>query len=163
MIRAFESGHHLLGYVLLASMATIAYTIMLGSLQASASFYGATTFGSNFAGVVLVSFFNSVVLGVSVGVGCRYGCGSFLPRSPNTMASLIPYVTRSHLLIQDPTKVQDEASVKARIRKLESNMDRRYGFGWIRDPNSTTMWFGIDRENEAGHLTKADRHFSSPP
>lgn len=52
IFQAFYHRRIFLGLTLIGTISTIAYTIMLGSLQVSASFYGATTFHADLDGVI---------------------------------------------------------------------------------------------------------------
>lgn len=62
MFQAFYHGRVFLGLTLLGTVLTIGYTIMLGTLQVSASFYGATTFHADLDGVIAVVALNSYLL-----------------------------------------------------------------------------------------------------
>ena len=142
IVYAFDRGQHLLGYVMLASLATVVYTILLGSLQVSASYYGSTTFSADLAGVATVFSMNMFILLVSLAVTWRYGRTTFLPRYP---ASLLPFVLFSEKLKEDLRAVNDQSSVKAKVQKLKE-ASRRYGFGKFHNGNPPTVeHFGIER------------------
>ncbi|MCJ1394522.1 hypothetical protein MMC18_007401 [Xylographa bjoerkii] len=142
---AFRKGHHLLGYVMLASLATVVYTIILGSLQVSASFYGATSFMDDLGDVVIAFSMNLVILAVSVAATCRYGLRVSLPRYPGTIASMLPFVLSSEKLKEDLNLVEREDSPQAKAKKLKEQ-GRRYGFGrFVNDNVSETEHLGVER------------------
>lgn len=62
VFQAFYHGRVFLGFTLVGTVLTIGYTIMLGTLQVSASFYGATTFHADLDGVIAVVALNSYLL-----------------------------------------------------------------------------------------------------
>ena len=66
VFQAVNHGRNYLAFTLFGTIVSIAYTIFLGSLQVSASFFGATTFQADFIGVVVVIVLNSYLLGIGV-------------------------------------------------------------------------------------------------
>lgn len=116
---AFANGHSLLGYVFLASLATAGYTVLLGSLQVSASFYGATTYAADLACAISASILNLLILLVSVAVGWRYSWHRFLNRTPVTVAAILPYVLSSEKLKKDVRAVGGEKNQRDKIKALE--------------------------------------------
>ena len=130
---------------MLASLATVVYTIMLGSLQVSASYYGSTTFSADLTGVAVVFSMNLFILLVSLAVTWRYGRSTSLPRYPGTIASLLPFVLSSEKLKEDLRAVKDNGSVDAKVQKLKE-MSRRYGFGKFHNSGSPAVeHLGIER------------------
>jgi len=117
-------------FVSLATQATVVYTIFIGSLQLSRSYYGATSFNSDYIAVISSTSLIAFVLVVNISVWWVYGRKShrFLARPSDTIAAGVPYVAWSRLLGEDLKTVADEEDVEAKIGKLES-MERRYGFG----------------------------------
>lgn len=75
VIQAFSHGRIFLGLTLLGTVLTIVYTIMLGSLQVSASFYGATTFHADLDGVIAVAALNAYALLLSLSALVFYALG----------------------------------------------------------------------------------------
>jgi hypothetical protein len=145
VVIAFARRNHLLGYVMLASLATALYTIVLGSLQVSATFYGATSFAADRAGAVVTLLLNIFLLLVSLTVAFRYGGASFLPRYPGTLASQLPYVLSSEKLKEDLRQVMPIQKQDEKIQRLRE-LGRRYGFGQFvneRDPH--TAHLGVER------------------
>ena len=141
----FANGHSLLGYVMLTSSATALYTVLLGALQVSASFYGATTFASDMVCAIATLFLNACFLLVSVAVGWRYSWRQSLERSPGTMAAMIPFVLSSEMLKEDVRMTRSAESQREKIKCLEDR-GRRYGFGHFHcanDPN--TEHIGVER------------------
>jgi hypothetical protein len=63
---AYQNKDYLVCLVFLATWATITYTIFLGSLQLSASSYGATSFGSDYTAVKASTILVAFVLVVNV-------------------------------------------------------------------------------------------------
>jgi hypothetical protein len=102
---------------------------MLGSLQVSASFYGATDFDGDLSGVVVTFIMNLFILVVTVAAAWTYGRANMLPRYPRTAASLLPYILSSEKLKQDCQEVSKIGKCKkAQIEHLKKRC-RRYGFG----------------------------------
>jgi len=66
IFQTFNKQQHLLGHVMLGSVATAMYTIMLGSLQVSASFYGATDYNGGLFGVIVTFIMNLFILIVTI-------------------------------------------------------------------------------------------------
>ena len=142
---AFAKGHCLLGYVLLASLATAGYTILLGALQVSTSFYGATTFPADLASAIAAAFLNLFILLVSVAVGWRYSRRRFLTRTPGTMAAIMPYVLSSEKLKEDVRSVSHIKGQQEKIKELERR-GRRYGFGYFENESEPGIkHFGVER------------------
>lgn len=75
VFQAFYHGRVFLGLTLVGTVLTIGYTIMLGTLQVSASFYGATTFHADLDGVIAVVALNSYLLLLSFTALVVYGVG----------------------------------------------------------------------------------------
>ena len=151
LFSTFANGHSLLGYVMLTSSATALYTVLLGALQVSASFYGATTFASDLVCAIATLFLNAWFLLVSVAVGWRYSRRRFLERSPGTVAAMMPFVLSSEKLKEDVGMIRLIDSQREKIKWLEDH-GRRYGFGHFynaSDPN--TEHVGVERnETNAG-------------
>ncbi|RDW91841.1 hypothetical protein BP5796_01235 [Coleophoma crateriformis] len=153
IFQAFSKSYHLLGYVLFGSFCSIVYTIMLGSLQVSAGFYGATTFHADLDGVITVLVMNMVLFLVSAFVAYTYvwkdimmkkGDNIAAPWEMGTLLSVIWLVGKSDNLKRDCTKEVDELRRKG----------YRYGFGKF---GRNGEWkIGIER-----HFNDADemRHF----
>ena len=142
---AFANGHSLLGCVMLTSSATALYTVLLGALQVSASFYGATTFASDLACAIATLFLNACFLLVSVAVGWRYSRRRFLERSPGTMAAMMPFVLSSEKLKEDIRMIRLKDSRREKIKCLEDH-GRRYGFGHFHNASEpNTKHFGVER------------------
>ncbi|KAI3391522.1 hypothetical protein diail_7184 [Diaporthe ilicicola] len=66
VVQAFLHRRWFLGLTFLGTVLTYGYTIMLGSLQVSASFYGATTYHADKDGVMAVLALNSYLLLLSL-------------------------------------------------------------------------------------------------
>lgn len=146
VVQAFHSHHHFLGYILFGSIGTIVYTIMLGSLQVSASFYGATTFAADTDGVIVVMVLNAYLLIVSLLSTYRY-CKHkewTLPRQ-GTLAGVLPLVLHSKRLADDMKSVQSKLSVKDKIADLEDK-GARYGLGRFKVGNN--QYDGIERHHD---------------
>lgn len=148
---AFHNKEHLLGYVMLASLATIIYTIMIGSLQASAGFYGATDMQGDLASVIVALVMNLFILVVSIAVACCYTFSAALPRSSSTLASLLPYLLSSELLIADLKRAMAHSPRnKDQIAYLR-DLGRRYGFGVFEDSKRKGVFhLGIERNHNDG-------------
>ncbi|RDW79447.1 hypothetical protein BP6252_04085 [Coleophoma cylindrospora] len=149
IFQAFSKSYHLLGYVLFGSFCSIVYTIMLGSLQVSAGFYGATTFHADLDGVITVLVMNMVLFLVSAFVAYTYvwkdimmkkGDNIGAPWEMGTLLSVIWLVGRSDDLKRDCTKGVDELRRKG----------YRYGFG--RFLRNSAWQIGIER-----HFDDADK------
>ncbi|MCJ1251214.1 hypothetical protein MMC30_008445 [Trapelia coarctata] len=153
---AFHRGQHLLDYVLLASFTSYIYTVMLGSLQVSASYCGSTTYGGDLAGVIIVLATNSFILAVSLAIAWRYGRATFLPRFPNVMASVLPYVLSSELLRRDLRAVRGKGRTGEKVKMLE-DLDRRYAFGNFRNANEppAVKHLGVERSYMDGPDARA--------
>ena len=145
---AYRNGHYLLCSVLLGSLAMAVYTIFLGLLQVSSSYYGATSFDSDLtaarASTILIAF----VLLVNLAAGWRYCRHIFLRRPPDTLAALIPCIIFSPGLAEDLEEVKNEQGVEAKIRKLEQ-LDRRYALGIFEDEHGKER-LGIERHYHDG-------------
>ncbi|KAL9608073.1 MAG: hypothetical protein Q9167_007073 [Letrouitia subvulpina] len=138
---ALEHGHTLLATVMLTSFLAALYTVLLGALQVSASFYGATTFASDLACAIATLALNTWFLITSVAVGWNY-CGwryhgdiggrRFLTRDPATMGAMMPFLLSSEKLREDVAAVRKIEGRKNKIRWLEEQ-GRRYGFGRFSD------------------------------
>ena len=144
---AFGNGHFLLGCIMLNSLATALYTVLLGALQVSASYYGATTFASDLTCAIATLFLNCYFLLISMAVAWRYSRRPFLRRSPGTMASMLPFVLSSEKLKEDARVVRQCSTQQEKIERLEETY-RRYAFGRfydINDPN--TPHVGVERNS----------------
>ncbi|KAL9631055.1 MAG: hypothetical protein Q9164_006098 [Protoblastenia rupestris] len=150
---AFTRGHVLLAIVMLTSLLTALYTVLLGALQVSASFYGATTFTSDLACAVATLGLNAWFLVVSAAVGWKY-CGwrysggttrggrRVINRDPVTIGAMMPFLLSSEKLREDLEAVRT-LERKEKIRSLEER-GRRYGFGWFRNRDGTEH-VGVER------------------
>ena len=124
------------------------YTIFLGSLQLSSSYYGATSFDSDLAASQASTILIAFVLLVNLAVGQRC-CGRiFLRRPPDTWAALIPCIIFSPGLTEDLEEVKNEHGVAAKIRKLEQ-LGRRYALGVFKDGQGKER-LGIERHYHDG-------------
>ncbi|KAI4158706.1 MAG: hypothetical protein LQ342_007227 [Letrouitia transgressa] len=138
---ALAHGHTLLATVMLTSYVAALYTILLGALQVSASFYGATTFASDLACAIATLALNAWFWITSVAVGWNY-CGwryrgdiggrRFLTRDPATIGAMMPFLLNSGKLQEDVAAVKRIEGSKDKIRCLEEQ-GRRYGFGRFKD------------------------------
>ncbi len=150
IFQAFQKQQHLLGYVMLGSVATVIYTIMLGSLQVSASFYGATDFNGDLSGVLVTLIMNLFILIVSIAGAWTYGRAPILPRYPGTVASLLPYIIYSERLIEDYKGLVPEMDTKEHIEVLKKKF-RRYGLGIFSNEDSPHVkHLGIERNYNDG-------------
>ena len=134
---AYQNKDYFVCLVFLATWATITYTIFLGSLQLSASFYGATSFNSDYTAVKASTILIAFVLVVNVAVWWQFCRRRVVLRPPNTLAATIPCVAYSPLLREDMGKVKNEQNMYAKIEKLELE-DRIYDFGVFRNE----LWGG---------------------
>jgi hypothetical protein len=135
---------------MLGSIATAIYTIMLGSLQVSASFYGATDYNGDLFGVIVTFIMNVFILIVTIAGAWTYGRTSMLPRYPGTVASLLPYILSSEKLKEDCKGIADEIDKKLQIKILKEK-SRRYGFGIFCNENSPDVkHLGIERNYNCG-------------
>lgn len=126
---------------MLTSYVAALYTILLGALQVSASFYGATTFASDLACAIATLALNAWFWITSVAVGWNY-CGwryrgdiggrRFLTRDPATIGAMMPFLLNSGKLQEDVAAVKRIEGSKDKIRCLEEQ-GRRYGFGRFKD------------------------------
>ena len=136
---------------MLASLATIIYTIMIGSLQASAGFYGATDVQGDLASVILALVMNLFILVVSIAVACCYTFSAAFPRHAGTLASLLPYVLSSELLIADVKRAMAHSPQKKDQIAYLRELGRRYGFGEFEDAKRTGVFhLGIERNYNDG-------------
>jgi hypothetical protein len=129
---AHRNDHYLLCLVLSGSLATAVYTIFLGSLQLSSSYYGASSFDTDLAAATASTSLILFNVLVNLAVGWRYCRCEFVLRPPATVAALIPCVIFSPWLAEDLEEVKAEKVRNAKIRKLEQ-LDRRYAFGVFQD------------------------------
>ena len=106
---------------MLTSSATALYTVLLGELQVSASFYGAITFASDLACAIATLFLNACLLLVSVAVGWRYSRRRFLERSPGTMATMMPFMLSSEKLKEDVGMIKLRENQQEKIKCLEDH------------------------------------------
>ncbi|KAL9043703.1 MAG: hypothetical protein Q9214_003116 [Letrouitia sp. 1 TL-2023] len=138
---ALAHGYTLLATVMLTSFLAALYTVLLGALQVSASFYGATTFASDLACAIATLALNAWFLITSVAVGWNY-CGwryrgdiggrRFLTRGPATIGAMMPFLLSSGKLREDVAVVRRIDGRENKTRWLEEQ-GRRYGFGRFRD------------------------------
>ena len=143
---AFANGHSLLGYTMLTSPATALYTVLLGALQVSASFYGATTFANDLICAIACLILNLYLLLVTLLIAWSFSRNPCLKRPPGTMASMLPLVLSSDKLREDADMVAPKASQSEKIECLE-NARRRYGFGYFyNDGNPNDRHYGIKRD-----------------
>lgn len=77
IFQAFRCGRIFLGLTLVGTVGTIGFTIMLGSLQVSASFYGSTTFHADMDGVISVLALNAYLFLISFSALTVYACGVY--------------------------------------------------------------------------------------
>lgn len=145
---AYWNSHYLLCFVLLGSLATVVYITFLGALQLSSSDYGATSFDSDLTAATASTILIAFILLVNLAVGRRYSRHRFLPRPPDTLAALIPYVVFSSRLREDLEEVKGEQGVEAKIRKLEQ-LDRRHALGVFKDEHGKER-LGIERHYHDG-------------
>ena len=145
-------GHILLATVMLTSLLTALYTVLLGALQVSASFYGATTFASDLACAVATLALNAWFLVISAAVGWKHcgwgqsggtGGGRVLNREPATIGAMMPFLLSSEKLREDLEAVRTLKERKVKIRLLEER-GRRYGFGRFRNRDGTEH-VGVER------------------
>lgn len=122
VFRAFHHGRIFLGLTLIGTVLTIGYTIMLGTLQVSASFYGATTFHADLDGVIAVVALNSYLLLLSftalvVYVHNRYKERGWI-KGANTMSELLVKILWSDGLradVREGRRVKSKSAHQYRV------------------------------------------------
>ena len=162
-------GYVLLAIIMLTSLLTALYTVLLGALQVSASFYGATTFASDLACAVATLGLNAWFLVVSAAVGWKF-CGwrytsggtnsggtrgRVLNRDPATMGAMMPFLLSSEKLREDLTDVRWKEK-KEKIRWLEER-GRLYGFGRFKNRDGTEH-VGVERNESCLACTGGKPH-----
>lgn len=161
IFRAFLKQQHLLGYVLLGTVAATIYTIMLGSLQSSAGFYGATDFEGDLASVIVTLVMNWFILIVTAAAAWTYtrpnmfSKEAILPRYPGTVASLLPWILWSENLKADINEVTRPDWSKAQQINYLKERNRRYTLGIFETDGQKTV--GIERNCYSG-LNKEEEH-----
>ena len=102
---------------------------MLGSLQVSASFYGATTFHADLDGIIVSTVLNAYILLVSVMASwrCR-AAGRYCHRPPGSIAATLPFVLHSQGLRDDLRQAQGKSEGAV---KYLGDLQRRYRLGWF--------------------------------
>lgn len=124
---------------------------MLGSLQVSASFYGATNYNGDLAGMIITFLINLFILIVTLAAFWTYGKAPILPRYPGTVASLLPYIIWSENLKDDCKEASRVGKGrKAQIEYLMAKC-RRYGFGIFHKEGSAELrYIGVERNYNYG-------------
>ena len=131
VVVAFRDEQYLLGMNHLATLAAVVYTIFLGSLQLSSSYYGGTTFDSDLLSATVCTMFASFILAVHLALAWRFAMprNQFLYRPPFTLAASIPYVVFSPGLREDFNRVANLLDKRGpRVEELEK-LGRRYALG----------------------------------
>lgn len=145
---AYCNGHYLLCFILLGSLATVVYTIFLGSLQLSSSYYGATSFNSDLTAATASTFLIAFILLSNLAVGWRYCGRKFLLRPQDTLGALIASIIFSPGLAEDLEEVENQQGREAKIQALEE-MDRRYACGVFKDGQGKER-LGVERHYHDG-------------
>ena len=166
--RAFRNGHSLMGLVGVGSVAAEILTVMLTSLAtvdgrdfvteasagASASAKASDLDGINSGQETVVSFFGTlglallilvymITIGTVVFARRRH---AFLPRQPNTIASVLAYIHQSRMLYDFVgTARLSGAEMAGRMDRL----GKTYGLGWFQGRDGKTHC-GVDEEELAG-------------
>jgi hypothetical protein len=122
---------------------------MLGSLQVSASFYGAADFKGDLAGVITTCVINLFILVVTCTGAWRYARARILPRYPGTVASWLPYILSSEKLKEDCRDVFQTCQDKKEQIKALQQKGRRYGFGQFCNEGSMSLRLGIERNGSS--------------
>lgn len=145
---AYRNGHYLLCFVMLGSLVMAVYTIFVGSLQLSSSYYGVTSFDSDLTAARASTLLIAFVLLVNLAAGWRYCRHIFLRRPPDTLAALLPCIIFPPGLTEDLEEVKTEPGVEAKIRKLKQ-LGRRYAWGVFKDGQGIER-LGIERHHHDG-------------
>ncbi|KAB2573030.1 hypothetical protein DBV05_g8288 [Lasiodiplodia theobromae] len=127
--QAFRHGHVFLVFTLIGTVVSIAYTIMLGSLQVSASFYGATTYTADVDGVIAIVAFNAYLLAISMAALGTYVFKMWKMewnvRGQTTLATQLAFTLWSNGLREDMKNVVEVKRKEEKLRILEGS---RYKF-----------------------------------
>ncbi|KAK4186670.1 hypothetical protein QBC35DRAFT_500646 [Podospora australis] len=152
IVQGLKSGHYLLAFSVMASLATTILTVFLGSLQLSTAYYGATSFLSDQAAATAATCLVAFVLMVHAVIGWKIRrVGRRMKRAVETIGGVAPYVVFSKGLREDLDKVRG----KSRKETLTLLKGRRYAFGVYRDGNVER--FGVERQFEDGGMVDVDR------
>lgn len=162
--RAFRNGHTLMGLVGAGSVAAEILTVMLTSLatvdgrdfvtEASAGASASDLDGINSGQETVVSFFGTLGLALLIlvymmAVGAVVFARrrhAFLPRQPNTIASVLAYMHQSRMLYDFVgTARLSGAEMAGRMDRL----GKTYGLGWFQGRDGRSHC-GVDEEELAG-------------
>lgn len=142
---AFKSGHSLICFSILASIATAILAVFLGSLQLSSSYFGATNFASDQIAATTSTMLVVFMILVYAGIGYKIrGLAKVMKRPVETVGAVIPYVIFSEKLKEDLDAVEEMGGWKERMEALE-NMGGKYALGsWVNEEGD--MMVGVERQ-----------------